>query len=50
MDVVFSHADRIIVLDRGELIAGGLPAEVRADPGVQEVYSAAARRSLTASA
>jgi branched-chain amino acid transport system ATP-binding protein len=32
MDVVFSQADRIIVLDRGRLIAGGLPAEVRANP------------------
>ena len=38
MDVVFGHADRIIVLDRGRLIAGGLPAEVRANPDVQAVY------------
>ncbi|WP_428668881.1 ABC transporter ATP-binding protein [Reyranella sp.] len=38
MDVVFSQADRIIVLDRGRLIAGGLPAEVRANPAVQAVY------------
>jgi len=38
MDVVFSQADRIIVLDRGRLIAGGLPAEVRANPEVQAVY------------
>src|SRR5213075_1146150 len=38
MDVVFSQADRIIVLDRGQLIAGGLPAEVRANPNVQAVY------------
>ena len=38
MDVVFSQADRIIVLDRGRLIAGGLPAEVRANPDVQAVY------------
>ena len=38
MDVVFGHADRIIVLDRGELIAEGTPAEVRADPRVREVY------------
>jgi branched-chain amino acid transport system ATP-binding protein len=38
MDVVFSQADRIIVLDRGRLIAGGQPAEVRANPDVQAVY------------
>ena len=38
MDVVFTHADRIIVLAGGQLIAGGKPAEVRADARVQEVY------------
>jgi branched-chain amino acid transport system ATP-binding protein len=38
MDVVFSQADRIIVLDRGRLITGGLPAEVRANPEVQAIY------------
>jgi branched-chain amino acid transport system ATP-binding protein len=38
MDVVFSHADRILVLDRGALIAEGAPAEVRANPRVREVY------------
>jgi branched-chain amino acid transport system ATP-binding protein len=38
MDVVFGHADRILVLDRGALIAEGAPAAVRADPRVREVY------------
>jgi branched-chain amino acid transport system ATP-binding protein len=38
MDVVFAHADRVIVLDRGRLIARGTPAEVRADAQVQAVY------------
>jgi len=38
MDVVFAHADRIIVLDRGELIAEGEPAAVRANAEVQQVY------------
>jgi branched-chain amino acid transport system ATP-binding protein len=38
MDVVFSQADRVIVLDRGRLITGGLPAEVRANPEVQAIY------------
>jgi branched-chain amino acid transport system ATP-binding protein len=38
MDVVFSQADRIIVLDRGRLITGGLPAKVRANPEVQAIY------------
>ena len=38
MDVVFAHADRVIVLDRGRLIASGAPAEVRANAEVQQVY------------
>jgi branched-chain amino acid transport system ATP-binding protein len=38
MDVVFAHADRIIVLDRGRLIADGKADEVRANPAVQAVY------------
>jgi branched-chain amino acid transport system ATP-binding protein len=38
MDVVFAHADRIIVLDRGALIAEGQPAAVRANAEVQQVY------------
>jgi branched-chain amino acid transport system ATP-binding protein len=38
MDVVFAHAERIIVLNRGRLIAEGKPAEVRANREVQEVY------------
>lgn len=38
MDVVFAHADRIIVLARGQLIAQGTPDQIRADPRVREVY------------
>jgi branched-chain amino acid transport system ATP-binding protein len=38
MDVVFAHADRIIVLDRGRLIADGRAEDVRANPAVQAVY------------
>jgi branched-chain amino acid transport system ATP-binding protein len=38
MDVVFAQANRIIVLNRGRLIAQGTPAQVRADQGVQDVY------------
>ena len=38
MDVVFAHADRIIVLAGGELIAEGKPDEVRRHPKVREVY------------
>ena len=38
MDVVFAHADRIIVLARGRLIAQGLPSEIRDHPQVQSVY------------
>ncbi len=38
MEVVFTHADRIIVLNRGELVAEGTPAEVRGNAKVQEIY------------
>ncbi|HLH51099.1 MAG TPA: ATP-binding cassette domain-containing protein, partial [Roseiarcus sp.] len=38
MDAVFAYADRILVLNRGVLIAEGPPASVRADPQVQAVY------------
>ena len=38
MDVVFAHADRVIVLNRGRIIAEGPPAEVRRDAQVQDVY------------
>ena len=38
MDVVFGHADRVVVLHSGEIIASGRPDDIRADPRVQEVY------------
>jgi branched-chain amino acid transport system ATP-binding protein len=38
MDVVFAHADRIMVMNRGLLIAEGKPADVRANKTVQDIY------------
>jgi branched-chain amino acid transport system ATP-binding protein len=38
MDVVFEHADRILVLDRGTLIAQGSPQAVRGNPEVRAIY------------
>jgi branched-chain amino acid transport system ATP-binding protein len=38
MDVVFAHADRIIVLARGQLIASGAPQAIRDHDKVREVY------------
>jgi branched-chain amino acid transport system ATP-binding protein len=38
MDVVFTHASRMIVLNRGQLIAEGEPQAVRANEEVQRIY------------
>jgi branched-chain amino acid transport system ATP-binding protein len=38
MDVVFTYADRVLVLAEGELIAQGRPDAVRADARVRQVY------------
>ena len=38
MDVVFSIADRVTVLDRGEILAEGTPAEIKASNLVQARY------------
>jgi branched-chain amino acid transport system ATP-binding protein len=38
MDAVFGHADRILVLVRGEIIAAGRGADIRSNPRVREVY------------
>jgi branched-chain amino acid transport system ATP-binding protein len=38
MDVVFSIAQKIMVLHQGRIIAEGIPADVRRDPEVRRVY------------
>jgi branched-chain amino acid transport system ATP-binding protein len=38
VDVVFGHADRVIVLDRGLILAEGDAASIRADPRVRATY------------
>ena len=38
MDVVFTYAQRVLVMARGRVIAQGAPAQVRDNPQVQEVY------------
>jgi branched-chain amino acid transport system ATP-binding protein len=38
MDVVFTYAQRVLVMARGRIIAEGTPAQVRDDPEVQAVY------------
>ncbi len=38
MDIVFAHADRVLVLSRGALIAAGPPEAVRQDPQVRATY------------
>jgi len=43
MDVVFSFADRIIVMARGRVIADGAVDAIRGDPLVREVYFGSGR-------
>jgi branched-chain amino acid transport system ATP-binding protein len=43
MDVVFGHADRILVLARGRLIAQGDAKTIREHPEVQAVYFGSGR-------
>jgi branched-chain amino acid transport system ATP-binding protein len=55
MDVVFAHADRLLVLDRGRTVAVGLPQEVRRNPEVKRIYlgeagGEAAQRAMEARA
>ena len=38
MDVVFGHAERVLVMDHGRLIVEGPPDRVRVDSRVREVY------------
>lgn len=38
MDVVFAHAHRVMVLNRGQLIANGSVEDIRNNPQVQDVY------------
>ncbi|WP_291296561.1 ABC transporter ATP-binding protein [Elioraea sp.] len=45
MDVVFGQADRILVMNRGRLIAEGTAETVRNDPAVREVYLGAGTTS-----
>jgi len=38
MDIIFELADRLMVLNYGEVIASGTPDEVRSNPRVRDVY------------
>jgi branched-chain amino acid transport system ATP-binding protein len=38
MDLVMDVSERIVVLNQGEMIADGGPAEIRGDPEVQDAY------------
>ena len=38
MDVVFTVADRVTVLNRGAVLAEGTPAEIRQNADVQRAY------------
>jgi branched-chain amino acid transport system ATP-binding protein len=38
MEIIMTVSDRVVALDRGQVIATGTPAEVAADPTVQRAY------------
>ena len=38
MDMVFGFADRVLVMDRGRLIANGTPSEIKSTADVRRVY------------
>ena len=38
-----NHADRVLVLDRGELVASGPPAEALAESVIERVWQVQAR-------
>ncbi|MEW6420811.1 MAG: branched-chain amino acid ABC transporter ATP-binding protein/permease [Deinococcota bacterium] len=38
MDLVMNLVDRLVVMNYGERLAGGTPAEIRANPAVREAY------------
>ena len=38
MDAVFTHADHVLVLHQGAVVARGTPEEIRADPHVRAIY------------
>lgn len=38
VETVFAHAERVVVMDRGAIVADGTPGQVRADARVQLIY------------
>jgi len=38
MHIVFGHADTVLVMDQGRVIARGTPDQIQANPMVQEIY------------
>ena len=38
MDVALGIADRVTVMNRGQVMAEGTPEQIQADPNVRQVY------------